>query len=1167
VQHAGPVNAVAVTPDGTQIISAGQDAVIKIWDRATQQQVHELTGHSTPILALAVTPDGTQMNSASSGGTVRRWDLATGWEIGEPLAGHKGGIRAVAVTPDGEQIIAGYSDGKLIIWDRATGEQVGEPLTGHTGAVVAVTVTHDGKRVLSAGEDGVILTRDRRSPRVEDGPFEYGAPALAMAISPDGREIATAHANGVIMRWQLDRELTTESVRLAQGCNDIAYTPDGRRIVLAGDDGAVRSLELDTGRLLDDALTGHAGPARAVVVTPDGRQIVSGGDDGAVRVWDLPSGTGVLRGHQEAVHAVAVHGDLIASGGKDGTVRIWDRSTGRPAHRPLTGHSGSVNAVAFTPDGLLVSGCNDHYLRIWEDFAGEPPIEIDTGHTGGIRAIATDVNQIVSAGWDSFIRIWDGATHELSMEIHAGHQGGVRAIVLTPDGTQMISAGFDGGVSIWDRGTGERVHLLRHGTGAVNAVALNPDGKRIISAGADGNVRTWDRSTGELVAENPQSGEVWALAVSSDDGGRMVIGSEDGAVRIWGPGTATLTGHAGPVYAVALAGNQIISGGADGTVRIWDQPVAIRGMRLAEVVSDLESGEDRLNITGDVWTVAAMVAAVSTSPPLSIALLGDWGIGKSSFMRQVRDRVEVLARSDGTAFAANVRQVRFNAWHYSDDHLWVGLVEHLFRELARPAEERAAERITDLEVTLSSRKAERERLDTDLRAVDARRGWLGRLWLPFRSVRVFRAAMVGVWREFRASWWQILLLLGAIGVGSAAVVLGGGWLAGVVAAVVALLGPVVSGWRRLGEFTEQARRELIERKSEVDDEITAVEEKLSRLDPARRLDRLLAEISTAERYESYRGLTGRIHHDLRRLSDDLAAARRHWEDAGAVGAPPLQRIVLYVDDLDRCAPRRVVDVLQAVNLLLTMELFVVVVAVDPRWLLRSLEKHHEGLFDDNAVAYLDKIFHIPVALRPMGEHAEGYLRSLLPPEEESARPALPERKAVPAAEVQTRSEVPQQQQVRQQAGPRQSLPVTSREPEGLRLRAQERDFLARLTPLLGTPRAIKKLVNLYRLLRLGIPENRLGEFIGNEQGAPYQAAALLLATLVGAPHETRHVLQQLATAGPDLDIAEAAVHYPLAEFIVELRKDIPVHGDTETYRQWATTVARYGFETYDLFGG
>ena len=108
--------------------------------------------------------------------------------------------------------------------------------------------------------------------------------------------------------------------------------------------------------------------------------------------------------------------------------------------------------------------------------------------------------------------------------------------------------------------------------------------------------------------------------------------------------------------------------------------------QLAGVISDRESNLDALGIAGDVNTLAQILAATSVSPPLSVAVPGDWGTGKSSLMCQLRDRVAVLAtRSSGKAddpFVSNVRQVVFNAWHYSDDHLWVGLVEHLLRELA-----------------------------------------------------------------------------------------------------------------------------------------------------------------------------------------------------------------------------------------------------------------------------------------------------------------------------------------------------------------------------------------------------------------------------------------------------------------------------------------------------
>ena len=99
--------------------------------------------------------------------------------------------------------------------------------------------------------------------------------------------------------------------------------------------------------------------------------------------------------------------------------------------------------------------------------------------------------------------------------------------------------------------------------------------------------------------------------------------------------------------------------------------------------------------------------------------------------------------------------------------------------------------------------------------------------------------------------------------------------------------------------------------------------------------------------------------------------------------PEIDRIVLYIDDLDRCPPTRVVEVLEAVHLLLAGRLFVVVVAVDPRWLLRSIAAHYAELFQgehlpaaetwiDGPAQYLEKIFQIVLTLPPLEEG--GYRR-------------------------------------------------------------------------------------------------------------------------------------------------------------------------------------------------
>jgi hypothetical protein len=140
----------------------------------------------------------------------------------------------------------------------------------------------------------------------------------------------------------------------------------------------------------------------------------------------------------------------------------------------------------------------------------------------------------------------------------------------------------------------------------------------------------------------------------------------------------------------------------------------------------------------------------------------------------------------------------------------------------------------------------------------------------------------------------------------------------------------------------------------------------------------------------------------------------------------------------------------------------------------------------------------------------------------------------------------------------------------LRIRSAEQDFLAKLTAFLPTPRAVKKLANLYRLLRLSVQEGGIDKFIGNnESGGPYQAAALLLTVLIAEPHDTRALLELLSNAAPEPDICEVltdtGLPTRLANFITTLRETTPVHGDVTDYQRCATVVARFGFETYDLF--
>jgi hypothetical protein len=185
----------------------------------------------------------------------------------------------------------------------------------------------------------------------------------------------------------------------------------------------------------------------------------------------------------------------------------------------------------------------------------------------------------------------------------------------------------------------------------------------------------------------------------------------------------------------------------------------------------------------------------------------------------------------------------------------------MFQELARDdtaTDEVTADQVVDLKAALSARKAERDRLAADLDAIDridAERGWFAPLRAPLRSARVARAALASAWRELRGWRGWVTLLVTALAAGAVVLTVRLGWsrFVWVGAAVLAVAAPVVSVWRKVTESTEAVRSQLLRRKDELDKDIKAADDELGRLEPAHRLDRLLTEISTAERYESFRG--------------------------------------------------------------------------------------------------------------------------------------------------------------------------------------------------------------------------------------------------------------------------------------------------------------------------
>ncbi|KAF8252046.1 hypothetical protein K440DRAFT_658313 [Wilcoxina mikolae CBS 423.85] len=118
----------------------------------------------------------------------------------------------------------------------------------------------------------------------------------------------------------------------------------------------------------------------------------------------------------------------------------------------LDGHSDSVHALAFSPNGkLLASGSNDKTVRLWDSTTGascmtlvDHSSEVRTGHSDEVRAVAfsTDGKLLTSASYDGTVRLWDVTTGALRGTLR-GYSGGVAAVTFSPDGKLLASSSYD----------------------------------------------------------------------------------------------------------------------------------------------------------------------------------------------------------------------------------------------------------------------------------------------------------------------------------------------------------------------------------------------------------------------------------------------------------------------------------------------------------------------------------------------------------------------------------------------------------------------------------------------------------------------------------------------------------------------------------------------------
>jgi WD40 repeat protein len=427
-------------------------------------------------------------------------------------------------------------------------------------------LSRDGRTIAMASES-VITLYDTATLRTRKVLVGHTASVRSVAISPDGKSVASRDYNDVVRLWDAatGKTLYTLPELSAAGkpfptssVSEIRFSPDGRAVFSLGGATSLHVWSTATGKLLR-AVDVHSGDDTAAVAATDGKRFLTIGQ-GTVyfRIWDGVTGkligsdgeTTGERAPQFSSFAFTPDGKYIA--GKvdchDVDIRFWTPA-GRVAasdavpekvaltyFRDETLHGGNVTVEL---GAHLIGELGWRSATLHESSTGKP-IGVLGMHTRswGSAIFSSDGAVIVMAETDGKRFAWDRAAGTF-VALESGKLK-IGSIAVSPDHTLVAAAGDDNDVRMWDTATGRVRWTLRGHTGEAKSVEFSPDGRRLASSAKDGTLRIWRTSTGKLQHLLDLRGSVGALAISPDWKTVAVVRG-DSTVRLWDLTTGTVT--------------------------------------------------------------------------------------------------------------------------------------------------------------------------------------------------------------------------------------------------------------------------------------------------------------------------------------------------------------------------------------------------------------------------------------------------------------------------------------------------------------------------------------------------------------------------------------------------------------------------------------------------